>query len=386
MKKSQIFGVPLMYLLFGVFAIAIIIFGFFGVRWVSDSSKEAQFTNFLLTLQNKLSVQRLKAYAIAQEVFAVPGDVSSVCFVDTTKNFTTFANKRLTEKIAAFSDHNVFMEPLDLYSPQKLQYLTLTHSENPLCVKVMNNKLSLKLEGDGKNTQISALQEMKKEAECVSIIYNGDPDEKMDVVFLGYGYGKNASFVYDVNKYINDVFFKMDAMAENRNKFNFYRIDGADLDCWIVQGLNYIKCDQYRTNIWAANCPHDEIIVLYDRGPVLDLVNPVRSSAVSNLAKINTADNPFVLMHEFGHTFADLADEYVDNYYQSYDFNEEDYPNCDITPCEEWNGVSGTGCYNGCSLNAYFRPTETSIMRELSSQEYGPANTQSIGKVLESYR
>jgi len=47
----------------------------------------------------------------------------------------------------------------------------------------------------------------------------------------------------------------------------------------------------------------DLAVVLAERKWIADLVSPVRSSAMDNIGRINTQDNPFVVIHEFGHIF-----------------------------------------------------------------------------------
>jgi len=91
-------------------------------------------------------------------------------------------------------------------------------------------------------------------------------------------------------------------------------------------------------------------------------------------------------MHEFGHAFGGLADEYVDeNYYGRIDFKADEYPNCDNEGCAKWEGIDDTRCIKGCSLNSYFRPTTSSIMRSLQSAEFGPVNEEEIRKKLGAY-
>jgi hypothetical protein len=157
----------------------------------------------------------------------------------------------------------------------------------------------------------------------------------------------------------------------------------ADLDCDIS---GFIKCNNYQIKQAAALCPHDHIALLVSRNVMADLVSPVRSSAIGNIIKVNTADKPFVLVHEFGHSFGDLADEYVDeNYYSTSNFDVTKYPNCDTTPCTVWTDMENASCYEGCSLNRYYRPTETSIMRSLSSATFGPVNERELLKRLLYY-
>lgn len=383
MKKSQIFGLPTTYVFIVIIAILIILFGAIGIKQLNSSGRGAQLTNFVLSLRNKLMVNRVNVNVVSQEMFALPEDIGSVCFVDTNTDFAPFVNKKLTEKIHAFSNHNLFIEPLNRQSPYKLPYLHITEFENPLCIKVVNGKLKLTLEGYGNVTRISAPDESKKQKECVSILYNKKPEDSLDIVFLGYGYGNIRAFSSDVNRYANSVLFEIEPFKANKEKINIYRIDDFSLNCEVG---SFIWCDSKQANILAANCPHDQIIILAERGLFTDAVNPVRSSAIGNLAKINTADEKFVLMHELGHTIGGLADEYVDDYYKLIDFDVEKYPNCDKgpNPCNDWVTVT-RGCYEGCTLQEFFRPTESSIMSRLDVHEFGPVNEKVILDVFDHY-
>ena len=157
-------------------------------------------------------------------------------------------------------------------------------------------------------------------------------------------------------------------------------IDEEQPDCSIT---SYIFCDSLSVNRLASNCPNDYIFVLVDKKR---LRSSVRSSAISNMAKLNTRDNRLVLLHEFGHNFASLADEYMDRYYEDW-FEAEDYPNCDYEECSSWSSINGTDCIRGCSTNKFYRSIDVSIMRDYDkSNEYGILNEQIIEQNLEEYR
>ena len=98
-----------------------------------------------------------------------------------------------------------------------------------------------------------------------------------------------------------------------------------------------------------------------------------------------TADNPFVVMHEFGHSFGDLADEYVDDYYLSFSFKGDNYPNCDSSSCDKWAETEGTGCFKGCSTDGFYRGTKNSLMKSLSAKYFGPINKEVLKEKLDVY-
>ncbi len=372
----------MIYLMFSVVAFIVIVFGIMGIKHVGDINKEAQITNFAISLQNKLSTQRVEVNNIDKDTFALPSDINRICFVDTAKQFSPLVNQRLAERRNAFQEQNVFFSP-EKYSPRQMHYLDLADSENPLCLDVINGKLALNFEGDGNKTRVSTQEDGLKSFDCVSVLYNGEPEEKLDIVFLGYGYKSSDDFSSDVNHYVNNVFFEIEPFKSNKNKINMYRVDEFNLRCTVG---DWVTCDSYSTNLVASNCPHEHVIVLVERNKVVDALTPVRSSAIGNFVKINTADEAYVVMHELGHSIGGLADEYVDNYYESRNFKADKYPNCDSSSCTKWANVQGTDCWEGCSTGSYFRPTSTSIMKDLNIRDYGPVNEKEINDVLGEYQ
>ena len=83
-------------------------------------------------------------------------------------------------------------------------------------------------------------------------------------------------------------------------------------------------------------------------------------------------------MHEFGHVFANLADEYVPS---NIPWGAQ---NC-ANECGKFGKFGSTGCYLGCSEDDFYRSSENSVMRTLRTDEYGDVNTQIINKNLKEY-
>ncbi len=382
MKKAQVMiGKTFMFSLLTIFATAILIFGYKGLQVAGKNNEEIQLRLFVNSLEKNLEKQVVYSYGNTESLtFSVSGKIDTVCFVDKSKPINELTNTKLSSQIANYENFNIFFMPLEEYSPIKITNFRL--GENPLCIKNTNGKLRLVLKSLGNITQLSASNKEDKEADCISIAYNGE--NKMDIVFLNYGYSKIDGFARDANDYILNVFSQIKPFSSHINKFNFYRIDKPMGEICSIK--NFILCDEFAIKKAASSCPNDYIFILADRNKIEDIVKPVRSSAVSNMAKINTADNKFVLIHEYAHIIASLADEYVDDdYYGKFNFNEEDYPNCDSTECQEWSTVENTGCFGGCSLSHYYRPTQTSLMKNLKSHFFGPVNEKEIEKRLGVY-
>lgn len=382
MKKSQlILSKPIIYAILLIFTAVILLWGLSQIQKTEKAIKSAEIDNFIITLNNNLKEQSLRSYGSVKELsFALPANVGYLCFIDKKKEYDIFADIELNALKEIYTDKNVFFFP-QRYFPSSIEKFEL--DENPLCIRAVNGKIKLRLTARANAALISSADVSDEKKECASIVYNGNPENKIDIVFLGYGYDNINDFSEDTSRYINNIFIKTEPFSKNKDLFNFYRIDDfGSLNCDIK---NYIRCDDYKTKLIASFCPNDFIIVLADRSMIKDMLSPVRSAAFSNNAFINTADDEFVLMHEFGHIFSKLADEYVDeNYYKDFDIVE--FPNCDTAGCSKWQFITDS-CFKGCSLNSFYRSSENSIMRNYyKSKDFGILNENIINEKIGAYR
>ncbi|MFH1978294.1 MAG: M64 family metallopeptidase [Candidatus Aenigmatarchaeota archaeon] len=218
---------------------------------------------------------------------------------------------------------------------------------------------------------------------CSSVIVNGDPEDKINIVFLSDNYRGVVKFISDVGDYVDlsgvkNGLLSVEPFTSYRKDFNFYYItEIEDLGCSTDDG--YILCDDNKVKRVAASCPHDYIIILRDYNG-FEAFKHLRSSAYLDVAAINTADNRLVLAHEFAHIFAGLADEYVTDTFVSLGQT----PNCDIEDCPKWYGqYDDVGCFSGCTNAEFYRSTENSIMKDYSkSSEFGALNKNLLVREL----
>ncbi len=386
MKKSQFFSKPVFYALAAVIVLLILVFSYFQLQKIMGFSEQNQLKTFTLNFENELKKYSSGKYggkgSIKEDSFSLPKDIESVCFVDRDKEIDFLINNELNSYMERFNDSNLFIKPFNKYAPYKIEYFGIDEETNPLCVKAINDRINLRLTniGDGK-MKIEAQEVSDMDIECKKKLYHGE--DRMDIVFLPSDYGDKEDFNADVDYYMDKIFLTVEPFKTKNNRLNFYMIDTlTDLGCSID---SWIKCNEFKVKELASNCPNDYIIVLVERNHIIDLLNPIRSSVVSNMAKINTADNKLVLAHELGHLFANLADEYVDESYYRGIFDEESYANCDSENCPEWASVYGTGCFKGCSLGMYYRPTEESIMRSFRTSLFGPVNKKEIINAINAF-
>jgi len=155
-----------------------------------------------------------------------------------------------------------------------------------------------------------------------------------------------------------DYFSSRNPFVDNEGKFNFYYIDDYVPQCEFYDGV-VLYCYSKELIQKAASCPSDFIVVLEEH-PV-----SIRSSAYINVMSLNMNHPLSVFLHEFGHVFANFAEEYVDPNARI----PSGAKNCQAN-CEDFNSVSV--CYEGCTKSDFFRTFFKGVMRTLEVNEYGP--------------
>ena len=161
------------------------------------------------------------------------------------------------------------------------------------------------------------------------VLVNGTPDSKVDVVILPEGYtaAEMAQFQQDCQNLVN-VFSQHEPFSSHINDFNFRAVlapseeSGVDIpgySIWARTILNshfytfYIDryCttrDYFSVKDVAANAPYDQIYILVNS-------SLYGGGGFYNFYSMSTAGNmssSSVIVHEFGHAFAGLGDEYVE--------------------------------------------------------------------------
>lgn len=167
----------------------------------------------------------------------------------------------------------------------------------------------------------------------VPLIENGDPHRKVDIVIVGDGYRKDDmdKFRSDA-KHFNEVMFSTSPFKERKDDFNVWTvevisadsgIDKPDKNIWKSTALGtsyhtfgsarYVLTEENRElrDICAA-APYDFITILVND-------NRYGGGGIFNLYTTTYArgDSPgmdwqmdYVYVHEFGHSFGGLGDEY----------------------------------------------------------------------------
>ena len=170
------------------------------------------------------------------------------------------------------------------------------------------------------------------------IIDSGDPAHKIDIAILAEGYTENEmdKFVKDAQR-LTDSLFVVAPFSQMKDYFNVYTVETPSYESGTdIPGEHIFRNTLYNSTFYtfnisrylttsdmksacdmAAGVPYDQIYVL---------VNSSRygGGGFYNFITVCTSDHllsPKVFVHEFGHGFAGLADEYYtsevayDNYY-----------------------------------------------------------------------
>ncbi len=167
----------------------------------------------------------------------------------------------------------------------------------------------------------------------VALMNNGDPSTKVDIVILGDGYAKAdmGKFRSDA-KHFNDVMFGTEPFKSRKNDFNVWTvevesgesgIDVPDRDLWKNNELGthyntfgsarYVLTTENKTvRDVAASASYDCICILvndtrYGGGGIYNLY---ATTYTKEIVVGQEWQMDYVYVHEFGHSFAGLGDEY----------------------------------------------------------------------------
>jgi hypothetical protein len=263
-------------------------------------------------------------------------------------------------------------------------------------------------------------------AQVTKIYDAGDPHQCVDLAFIAEGYKADemTKFREDVKK-MADVLFAEAPFSDYRNKINIWAVEAVSEDSgtdipgdkvYVNTVLNSsfytFGTDRYLTTQdiksvtdYAAVAPHDNIIVLINS-------SKYGGGGVYNYYSGTTAGyalSPKVFVHEFGHGFAGLADEYYSSsvaYDEFYPLNVEPWePNITTmvnfgskwksmiaketpipTPAEDkYNSVTGLFEGGGYSAKGIYRPEMDCRMKSNGPKGYCSVCREAVRKMIEFY-
>ncbi|AFH49951.1 Hypothetical protein IALB_2248 [Ignavibacterium album JCM 16511] len=180
----------------------------------------------------------------------------------------------------------------------------------------------------------------------VKILDNGKPSDKVDIVIIPDGYTRADSikFLKDCERFSNYL-FASSPFKENKDKFNIHAVlawsedSGTDIPAENIWKSTIANSSFYTFDVdrylmiydnkilrhLASNAPYDQIYVLVN-------TSKYGGGSIYNHYSVCVSDNPnseYIFVHEFGHGFAALGDEY----YTSEVAYSEFYP-LDVEPLD----------------------------------------------------
>jgi hypothetical protein len=160
-----------------------------------------------------------------------------------------------------------------------------------------------------------------------AVVESGPPRDKVDLLLLGDGYAAAEMGKWHADaKRLADLLFSVSPFRERRSDFNVWALDTPSEESGVARpsdGVHrrsalraaydafgseryVLAFDNKRVRETAAAAPYDVIEIVvngrkYGGGGIFNLYATVAS---------DNAFTPYVFVHEFGHHFAGLADEY----------------------------------------------------------------------------
>ena len=243
--------------------------------------------------------------------------------------------------------------------------------------------------------------------------------EAINFVLLGDGYTASEQRKFtSAAKTLYNALFKKVPMNKYKRWFNLYSIgvisnesgishpgvlkngvyvcpEGSSLPIKNVDTYFGIHFDAY--NIHRLPCPDDPtkiynvvnaIIPNYQMVGVLCNTSEYGGAGGSYLTCTQHTSASEVFIHEFGHTFASLADEYYagDNYLGEY-LNQTANKNQNTIKWKHWWGQSGVGAFpigGSTKGNSYYKPVNGTCEMEYLNKEFCPVCREAIIEELHS--
>ncbi|MGP3975813.1 M64 family metallopeptidase [Streptomyces sp. 8N114] len=251
---------------------------------------------------------------------------------------------------------------------------------------------------------------IQDDGDVVPIVEAGPVGSKVDVVFIGDGYtaGQQEDFHADVRAKWKEI-SAVQPYAEYRDLFNVWAVDTHSQDSGVsgdptadvrkntalgssffCDGTERLLCiDTNKVEAYARKAADPDLVIVlanstkYGGAGYNDITSPSGYDGIAT-ASSDHADSDQVAVHETGHSFGKLADEYWDND-DTYTGPEPGQSNLSKLSAEEmasqkkkWHQWLGQDSPDGGKVGAYEgggyyahginRPTENSIMRTLGSE------------------
>lgn len=216
-------------------------------------------------------------------------------------------------------------------------------------------------------------------------VYAQNKGQYLDITFIGDNFltaGDLSLFHANVDLYASRL-LTYEPFKTRASQIYFHYIDNTtDLECRHDMNMpRLIVCNDSRVFqlVNDAGVPYDEVIVIIND-------SQYGGSGGSIAVSYNGSYGPEVVVHELGHSFGNLRDEYV--LYSGGTPDGKVYRNCynGVPPATEWEGtVSSSEYFLGCQYSMRYRSSDESIMRVLEARYFNKVSQILLNQEFDYY-
>lgn len=269
------------------------------------------------------------------------------------------------------------------------------------------------------------IRKFKPQYETIEIAYTGKPENRVDLVLVSEGYTTNEKekFIGACQNFAKE-FFSYSPYKENAQRFNIRAVWAPSQESGVtLPGEHVWRNTATKAQFYTFDSERYQMIedfqglrdiaahVPYDYIYVLSNTQKYGGGGIYNFYGISAAHHPTstgkIYVHEFGHTLLGLGDEYVGNvsYNEMYpagvepweenlttlvNFDKKDWKKMMDkstpipTPVTE-NYKDKIGVYEGGGYvnKGVYRPYQTCLMKEFSTDQFCPVCTHAILKQID---
>ena len=270
------------------------------------------------------------------------------------------------------------------------------------------------------NKEVTANYPVKK------IIDSGDPMYKADIIFIPEGYTQDEmeKFRKDADRFAG-YFMECSPFKENKDKINIWTVEVPSLESGVTNpGINHwrntvmnfsyysLETERYLMSLNIKAIRDIAACVPYDNICVISNSAKYGGGAIYNYYTSFPSDDqygPYLIVHEFGHHFCALGDEYytsqvsVEDYYkfdvEPYEANLTTLVNFDKkwknlieagipvpTPAtDEYKSKLGVFEGGGYVAKGVYRPMQDCTMKSKTFNNFCPVCTKAIIDMINYY-
>ncbi len=207
----------------------------------------------------------------------------------------------------------------------------------------------------------------------------------LDVTFIGddYSASQAGKFRADVDRATSHL-LTYSPFYGRAAQIVFHYVDNtSNLDCY--QTGRRVICDPslVTQNINSAGVPYDTVVVLFNSD---ELGGSAYRGGIAYVST-NLEYGAQAMVHEFGHSLAELHDEYILVPENGSIDGKVDF-NCyaGTPPAAKWSGRVALGDYRlGCTHPNWYRSSSTSIMKEYAIPYFNAVSQDIINQKLDFY-